>query len=514
MKIRNLVLGMMTCAAVAACTSDDIVDNNDGGGKLKGEAYASIEIFAPTNANTRAIGDDSFEAGDPAENEVKEALFLFFDENGNNCANAKKTNLVWDEGAGSIAKISIPVLVLDPITNTIPTSVIAILNPTAEFRDKTLSEVKKLIGKEEAYKKGFMMSNSVYAANYSTVAEVLLSAKNVSTDKAVALANPVEIPVERIVAKVKVGGLNTVSNEQSILIGGKEVKVKSVIKGWKITATNPDSYLVKNINPTWNFNWVNVGSWNNPENFRSYWAISAVPTEYKYYSYTDATANALTEHEYCLENAGIEGSGDPVGTSTLLWAVAQLQDEDGKPVDFMQWQNIKYTVEGLKIKMASMLNQYLYQKPDGGYISIDNSFLDFKAGEKQYQVLATLKEGTTKFFKKNADGTINLTDRTEDLKKDIEGFAPVLYWKDGMTYYFTKINHDKGNDQGVKEYPGVIRNHVYKININSITGLGTPVPDPTEPIIPTKPETDKDSYLAAQVNVLKWKVVEQNVDLN
>ena len=60
---------------------------------------------------------------------------------------------------------------------------------------------------------------------------------------------------------------------------------------------------------------------------------------------------------------------------------------------------------------------------------------------------------------------------------------------------------------------GIVRNHLYKVNINSITGLGTPIANTDQVIVPVTPPEDKNTYLAADIVILKYKVVEQNVDL-
>jgi hypothetical protein len=59
---------------------------------------------------------------------------------------------------------------------------------------------------------------------------------------------------------------------------------------------------------------------------------------------------------------------------------------------------------------------------------------------------------------------------------------------------------------------GVVRNHWYQIAVNSVSGLGTPVADEDEPIEPEKIQ-DETYYVAAQVKILKWKMVSQSVDL-
>lgn len=59
---------------------------------------------------------------------------------------------------------------------------------------------------------------------------------------------------------------------------------------------------------------------------------------------------------------------------------------------------------------------------------------------------------------------------------------------------------------------GMVRNHSYSININSITGLATGIAGEEDPIVP--PAETKDYYVAYKVRILKWAVVPvQNVDL-
>lgn len=98
-----------------------------------------------------------------------------------------------------------------------------------------------------------------------------------------------------------------------------------------------------------------------------------------------------------------------------------------------------------------------------------------------------------------------------------------------MTYYFLDIRHlaspeiegltpDKegykvADAAKVPGFYGVVRNHVYKTTINSVFGLGTPVYDPDEVIIPQIPK-DEEVYLAAEINILSWRIVDHGYDLN
>lgn len=52
---------------------------------------------------------------------------------------------------------------------------------------------------------------------------------------------------------------------------------------------------------------------------------------------------------------------------------------------------------------------------------------------------------------------------------------------------------------------GMVRNHVYNINVTEVTGLAAGVADPATPIIP--PADTDETYIAYRVNILKWAVV-------
>ena len=59
---------------------------------------------------------------------------------------------------------------------------------------------------------------------------------------------------------------------------------------------------------------------------------------------------------------------------------------------------------------------------------------------------------------------------------------------------------------------GLVRNHVYSINVTTIKGLGTAIADPTDPTVP--PAETTDYFVAYRLNILNWAIVPtQNVDL-
>lgn len=125
---------------------------------------------------------------------------------------------------------------------------------------------------------------------------------------------------------------------------------------------------------------------------------------------------------------------------------------------------------------------------------------------KGYEMAAKVKNNTLEFFKKEGENytPVTIDDMNTLLKEETNR---CWIWEDGKCYYFVNIEHFGSEGFDV----GIVRNHVYKLKLNSLTGIGVPVYNPDEVIIPEVP-TDDLFYLAAQINILKWKIVEQTVD--
>ncbi len=93
----------------------------------------------------------------------------------------------------------------------------------------------------------------------------------------------------------------------------------------------------------------------------------------------------------------------------------------------------------------------------------------------------------------------------------------LMYWKNGCTYFYTNIRHQGFTGltgAGNNFLYGVVRNHIYKINLQGIYGLGTPVIEPGRPINPDRPGGGNPSYLKAKINILPWRVVTYNATIH
>ncbi len=127
---------------------------------------------------------------------------------------------------------------------------------------------------------------------------------------------------------------------------------------------------------------------------------------------------------------------------------------------------------------------------------------------QDYQVVAKLKSSITELYRMSG-GSYVAADMAV-VKKEVQA-VPVEIHNGGRTYYYTPIKH-LGKKGSIAEY-GIVRNHSYQVELNSIKGFGTPVYDPDKDIVPVVPSDDL-TYLAARINVLSWRVVPSKVDLD
>ena len=488
MKTRGLFLSaLMMGAVLAGCSNEEVPQNVEPREVQKSDSYIAVNIVAPSAAS-RATTDGGFVAGTEAENTVNKALFVFFNENGGfvEAVGATGDELKpWTAGEGTVDQISTAVIVLNN-PETYPKSVVALLN--TEFTETSIGtpslvELKDMVGD---YSEGFVMSNSVYLDGEKDMTATPLTDANIQNDADLAKQNPVTITVERVVAKV-----SALQNAESFTVTGKDVKLDGEdvtlvpeITGYKVVATNPDSYLVKNIDGINITDWT----WNDAASLRSYWANSAAPEAYTYYSYNDIRPVA-DYAEYCQENT----SDNP----TLLLVSATIKPEGAETAqNILKYKGLYYTTEGLLTKANQMLADYTYPvtTDEGSGTSNDwSSYLEIvDAGEdaEPWEVKVALTEGAPEVA-----GVADV----------INGMDTAAQWTEGKAYFYVAI-------EGLGGEAGVVRNHYHLLTIDAISGLGTPVYNPEEIIIPEQ-MPEEEYFVAAKVQILKWKQVNQSVTL-
>ena len=355
--------------------------------------------------------------------------------------------------------------------------------------------------------KGFLMSNSAYVKGTNTVITATpITIENIASSESAAMAAPVQVFVERVAAKVTLKENET--NFNTGVTGPDGKKIYARIKGWDVNTTLDRSYLVKEIDATWQSSTLGF-TWNDEPYYRSYWAKSVVAdgTNVKYdtdFSYAGLT-NIVDKTVYCLENTGEK--------NTKVVIAAELVDESQNPVQVARLYSEMYTFDGIKNVIANALKDHYYYGDETTKHTILPEHIDFfvagTSGKDSYTVKyrLTKEAAQLKWYYTDDAGKTFTAKTAEEVNVYLASLEGAQAWN-GKSYYTVDIEH-----LGTNHIKGVVRNHSYVITVDGISGLGTPVYDPntivTEPVDPE----ETTSYVSARINVLSWKIVNQNVTL-
>ena len=498
----NLFPLALAAIAFSACTSEEVAENNSSTGEGT-TRYVAVNINSVGTSGSRADGD--YANGSANENKINAVRFYFFTENGE-AYNMGTTNYVEKEnptGEGkltpNVEKITDAMLVIEGETKTAPHSMIAIVNPaTIEegvLRAKmTKTEVEAAVAGQNfnaqgADANGFVMTSSVYSngTNKVWVADIT---GHVATDNTTAERNLVDIYVERVAAKLT--STATVAKESGKFLVGETTNGKNVyavIKGWGLAKETTDANLIKQIDATWTDNGLGITRWNHPAYFRCYWETSSTNLgENK--SYNDYKSQI---GQVYYTNPNTTDNNKPQYVATV-----ELQYEDGTKAEICKYKGVEYLSEEA-VKKAILAENKDYKKHTTTATGTEITGLtvnDIHFVVTGYQVKAQLKEGVTVY-----KGEVEATNECNtNMGKSLAEIR-----KEGRAYYYTDVAH-------LGTAKGIVRNHYYQIDVNSIKGFGTPVYDPDSEFVPVVPE-DTQTYLAARINVLSWRIVKQTVDL-
>lgn len=575
---------------LAACAKDDISGGNgpSHNGEVE-ESYIAISLAA--SEGTRADGDDGYLDGTEIERKVASAHFFFFKDGVAFPVNvtdgavtapgaapgvnhlAATINPGPDTGsAPNVSDIKDVVLLLKSYKGEYPNQIVAVLNwspdPSTAYDLAALEAAVNLHGPtvDSEY---FVMSNSVYLAGNNVMKATPLTVDKIHKTEGEANADPVQIYVERVAAKVTVtttDGATKFPLGDSVKVDGVDTDVYAHLLGWELHLENTQSHLLKVIDSSWTDDALGF-VWNNSPFFRCYWATSLpVPSgndeSFKmFYSTTPLPAgfangfghaignnnNILNgqftpgSYSYIGENTNpryTDTDGNVLNPCTKVILKAKLGKEDGTALEIAKWMGQQYIGEAnLRTAIANTLAYTLYARTeDGGnvvYTSIKPEDLACVAGgngahasiiddNNSYVQLSDL--GETKNWYKLVNGAYepvaadinvdanSLIATNEYLATNVE--PSVLYYS-GETFYYIDIKH-LGNGTGKPGDYGIVRNHIYNVVVKTIGGFGSPTyvgtNDIIEPEYPEDPE-EQESFVSAQVNILAWRLVNQEVDV-
>ena len=248
MKIKGLLLGMFACAALVACTNDDIVENNNIEQPEKVKANLTLSISTSTGSGRAADAEtgDDVENGTPSEGSIKDAVIIISPVQGNTA-----TGLV--EYADNITVTS---GVYEPsfqLNQTGSYNVLVISNPCADIANKAKETSATAAGVYE------YVTNYSITAGSSNDASVDVVTKGASARDHFMMANseaamvnitsqdPTQpiiqaIRVERVVSKITFTPNN---NDNKYNVKVKVTTIPTVTTdGWlKTTTADKTSYI-------------------------------------------------------------------------------------------------------------------------------------------------------------------------------------------------------------------------------------------------------------------------------
>lgn len=439
---------------------------------------------------------------------------------------------------------------------------------------------KQITSWGENKENGFLMASTSFFTTADTKNHTnnyyyatVLDQSNFARTAAAAKGTPaVNVFVERLAARVHLTSKEYFDVQTTVFgadgdnpdAGENEAatKLKVRIDGWFVNGTQSDSYLLKQLagwGPTSNIPSTNSGNWawNMPDFSRSYWGKSVNYGQIaglNFFSYS-ATTNRRGQYVYCNENTSTvadlsaNNNGAPNQqklTSVVVKATVGTMDKDGKFVEGIYliehngvyFTKDRFTAYVLDAAQAAIPYTRTWEgtgegtdQANGKYVYTQLPASDFEIQGTNDRVYlaptdAVLKADLETLYHKNgsqftAEDMKNLETKLQDVTKNVRTRA----FKDGMMYYNIPIAHlntpkyDKETGDLITWQEGsfgVVRNHSYEVNINSVKRLGQGVFNPDDNEDPIKPDPDpKDPnwYLGATINILSWRIVPNDVNL-
>lgn len=573
MKISKLFPFACVALMMTACASDK---DEIGGSTKPGSDPQYLAVNIVNVGATPTTRTTDYENGTAEESAIKKVRFYFFNGDGSPylIKNPGITGIVgggdknWLEASpaddtstsgkpSQIEKITQTVLVINGIQSAAPAAIVAIVNPetvdAATLKNgetMRLSELRYSAVGRNFYKKDadngavseFVMSNSVYVNAGEDICASLV-AGHVTTSAESAKTKPVDLYVERVVAKVTADVDNEAfehgngTNWEADKYGTKTAVGKSgdydvyaVIEGWGLANENGKAEVEKQVDKTWTNGTLGFTPWTTADYHRCFWETSvALDAGAGGNQPVNPTFNQLNAKMqdvlYTLPNTPeskdkIANLKDNDLTKFAVAATLRYKDAAGNwhNAEICRYNGVSILgIDNLKRQVALTFSQYYTSTDATNYTQLSKDDIDFKDPDgtmQQYRVTPTLANdpaGTKKYYTKTNTGTtptfreVNKADVLAAIEADKAEIR-----RDGRAYYYVPIKHLGGTGE-LAEY-GIVRNHFYRITLTGIKGFGTPVYDPDKVVKPAVP-TYENTYLAARVQVLQWRVVSQNASL-
>lgn len=519
MKTKQLFFCGMTGLALLAtsCSSNDEALNGGDGTTSEGKTYAQIAISVANSATTRAnpldgmnTGDEAY--GDDAEYTVKDLTVVLANENGiaMQVITPKLKTATNADDADKLVRVTEPfkctpgkykVYVLANYKNSQDALTPIIKGSTDMKAEFGITDIAKLSTTDN-----FFMTNT-FAPKAQDIVEKGATGKEVDdagkemTDGKTNL-NLLTVDVERAVSKVTFD--NTDNQSFNVMVGDNKIAT-ATLEGASLINLNKKMYLVKDGQKATNK--PVAGEWPYPmdPNYDQT-SIDAVycTANFEQISATDFPAPS-TATFYCPENtmkAEAQLNGQTTG---VVYKVnykpegdyyTELAAENGTDSYSQMFEAV---LKLGTVNIDPLITKTIFtdaDNTDGTFYSYNGYVFRSKAGARLYKAIATNTGHDPK--------TVNTAFQDPEIDKDIQTYTK------GVCYYTAWIKHNPNGTTMQQDKYGVVRNFWYELTVDNIKKLGYSKPTYKDP---TDPDDKAEASIQVKVNIKKWRVVKQNLDL-
>lgn len=497
MNFKTLMLAGLAMSMLAACSQNDELANGTGEG---GDVYMSLSIEMPNTGMSSRVIDESGEKneGTTEEQKVTNLLLLVYQENGTLECNElfSADHLTPNAPKADVNKATTYTLKEPVSVTTGKKKVVVIVNPSEKFKNGVaLTKMREMETLEADDVKAistnnkFMMTNANPTANQDNNGTDLTKEKNPMNDGDFYLDGSVALEVT---------GSHTKENPASVTIPVERVvaKIEDVTTTYEITVKEGN----KVESPT------AIG---NPGDIVTFNKVALINGNKKFYPIKKIRQQGDNTNDYVVDPNFVDQTENTKNDFYANTFNAASFENTNDLIKDLKTDNraVFYTLENTMIK-DEQKNGYT----TGLYYQATYQLKDGKKGDNIYSYGGNLY--TFDQLKGAAKSLgINWNESWADETTGIDDFAKVgiKKYEKGICYYTYWIRHiDNGENKimGPMEF-AVVRNNWYKMEINSVKGIGENVPTNPDP---ETPDETVDSYLNIQVKVLPWVVRNNLID--
>lgn len=520
MKTKQLFFCSLTGLALltTSCSSNDEALNGGDGTTSEGKTYAQIAISVANSATTRAVagntGDEAYGTDD--EYTVNDLTVVLANENGiamQVITPTLKTVSNTDE-ADRLVRVTEPftctpgsykVYVLANYKNS-QNALNAIIKGSTDMKAEFgLTDIAKLSTTDNFFMTNTSAPEVKVIKKDATGKEVDDAGKEMTDGKT--NLNLLTVDVERAVSKVTFD--NTDNQSFDIKVGDNKIAT-ATLEGASLINLNKKMYLVKD--GTAATKKPVTGEWPYPKdpNYDQTSIDEAYcKANFEQRSATEFPAPSKAKF-YCPENT-MEASAQLNGQTTgVVYKVkyvpedkyyTELAAKNGTDSYSKMFEEVLKLGEGKKDEAITdkiFTEATTEDKTAGTFYSYNGYVFKTKAGARLYKAIATANTG-------DDAAAVNAAFKTNANDADIQTYT------NGYCYYTAWIKHNPTSTVTMEQDKyGVVRNFWYELKVSSIKKLGYSKATYEDP---KTPDDKEEASIQVKVNIKKWRLVKQNVNL-